>query len=198
MALVNKLEKKNDIQLWELIVEDDKAAFEVLYRRYYSPLMTFALQLQFDEDTAMDCIQDLFFKLFVNKKNVRILPYVKAFLYRSLRNALFDKWKSRRNDTVSEEELVNVPVEDEYMEKLFRHNDEDVLMGQRLMAAYHLLNERQQTALSYRFIQEFSWEEMAVALDMSPHSCMNLVGRSIVKLRMLLAGNGMSEIPQRK
>ena len=33
----------SDAQLWKLIIEKDKVAFEQLYRRYYSPLLAYAL-----------------------------------------------------------------------------------------------------------------------------------------------------------
>ena len=53
----------SDAQLWKLIIEKDKVAFEQLYRRYYSPLLAYALSFCNDEEMAKDCIQDLFVKL---------------------------------------------------------------------------------------------------------------------------------------
>ena len=56
----------SDAQLWILIIEKDKAAFEQLYRRYYSPLLAYALSFRFDDEMSKDCIQDLFVKLFTS------------------------------------------------------------------------------------------------------------------------------------
>ena len=39
----------SDAQLWKLIIEKDKVAFEQLYRRYYSPLLAYALSFCNDE-----------------------------------------------------------------------------------------------------------------------------------------------------
>lgn len=40
----------------------------------------------------------------------------------------------------------------------------------------------------FDFIKEFSWDEMAVSLDINPHSCMNLVARAVAKLQRMVVG----------
>ena len=175
-----------DRQLWELIVKDDKSAFEMLYRRYYSPLLVYALRLGFDEDTAKDCIQDVFVKIYIRRTSYPELTYIKSYLYRALTNALLDKVKSVRSNTSSEDELLGISIEDDGLMELFEKSDADVLQAICLKKAYNQLSNKQKRVIYFHYIQEFSWDEMATVFDMSPHSCMNLLARAITKLRMLI------------
>lgn len=175
-----------DIELWELIINDDKAAFEQLYHRYYTPLLGYALRMQFEEETIKDCIQDLFVKLYTSRHQLPSLRSVKPYLYKSLSNALFDKAKSIRNNTVSTDELMDLSIEDEGLLILFKENDEELHKAHLLKNALKQLSIKQKKALYFRFIQEFTWQEMATLFEMSEHSCMNLVGRSIANLRIFI------------
>ena len=176
-----------DLELWKHITQGDKAAFEKLYRRYYSSLLAYALRMQFDECIIKDCIQDLFLKIYYNRYDLPVLTYIKPYLYRSLTNLLFDKAKSIRNSTVPLDELAELIVEDAGLMALFDKNDYERMQAMRLRNALNQLSTKQKNALYFRFIQEFSWEEMAQMFGMSEHSCMNLVGRAISSLRKLMS-----------
>lgn len=176
----------SDTQLWNLIIEKDKVAFEQLYRRYYSPLLAYAISFHFDEEIAKDCIQDLFVKLFTSD---RLFPieYVRAYLYRSFRNLLLD-----RSDITVENVPLNdsckgeFSMEDVELMRLFEKEDDQLEKSRLLVKAYGQLSDNQRYAVYLYFIKEFSWDEMAVSLNINPHSCMNLVARSVAKLKKII------------
>lgn len=176
-----------DKNLWDLIGKNEKGAFEQLYRRYYSPLLAYAIRLQFDENTAKDCIQDIFVRIYIKRYSLPEITYIKSYLYRCMINALLDKIKSSQNNNrVPEEELLDICIEDAGLMQLFEMNDEDMLMARQLKKAYTQLSCKQKNAIYFYYIQEFSWEEIADIFNMSPHSCMNLVARAVAKLRSLI------------
>lgn len=179
----------SDAQLWKLIIEKDKVAFEQLYRRYYSPLLAYALSFCNDEEMAKDCIQDLFVKLFVSE-TLSSIEYIRAYLYKSLRNLLLDK-SSRAVGSVSLEEnmVADFLVEDVELVRLFEKED-DYLEKSRLIDEMPITSYRQnqRKCIYLYFIKEFSWDEMAVSLDINPHSCMNLVARAVAKLQRMVVG----------
>lgn len=186
MKELNQYSEKADALLWEKMIGGDKVAFEQLYRRYYSPLISYALSLSFDEGFAKDCIQDLFIKIFLSKR-LKPIIYVRAYLYRALRNSLLDRLSLVSDfqvidDVVSDKCLV----EDEDLIRLFSEEDESLKQSKLLVNALNYLSDNQKNAIYLYYIKEFSWDEMAAALDINPHSCMNLVARSIVKLRKLV------------
>ena len=77
-------------------------------------------------------------------------------------------------------------VEDVELENLFIKGDEDLLMSKRLRKAFSLLPSNQKNALYLRFIKDFSWAEIAEALNITSHSAMNLIARALSKLSSLL------------
>lgn len=172
-----------DLELWKKIKQGDKTAFEQLYHRYYSPLLAYAIRLRFDNEVIKDTLQDLFVRIYIKHSELPELSYVKPYLYRSLTNALLDSVKSIRNNAVSLEELVDLSIDDSGFAMLFEKNDADLFKALQLKKGFEQLSSKQKNALYLRFIQEFSWDELARMFEMSPHSCMNLVGRAIAKLR---------------
>ena len=175
-----------DLELWQKIKEDDKAAFEELYHRYYSPLFAYGVRLHFDAETTKDCLQDIFVRMYIKRCDLPELISVKAYLYRSLVNALLDTTKNAQNKTVSLDELEDLSIDDTGFSTLMEKNDVDLRKIQLLKKGFEQLSSRQKNALYLRFIQEFSWDELSQMLEMSSHSCMNLVGRAIAKLRDII------------
>jgi len=176
----------SDTQLWKLIIKKDKIAFEQLYRRYYSPLLAYALSFHLDEETAKDCIQDLFVKIFTSDALFPI-EYVKAYLYKSLRNLLLDKSNAAVKEISIEADLsFDLLIEDVELMKLFEKEDDYLEKSRLLLRAYGQLPDNQKNAVYLYFIKEFTWDEMAVYLNINSHSCMNLVARSVSKLKKIV------------
>ena len=176
-----------DLELWiNTTKNEDKAAFEELYHRYYTPLLSYALRLRFDEETIKDSIQDVFVNIYVKRYTLSVPSSIKSYLYKSLINSLLDKTKSVHNDFISIDALPDVSIEDEGLLKLFKGNDDDWRQACSLKKTLEQLPSKQKNALYFRFIQEFTWEEMSVMFEMSEHSCMNLVGRGVSNVRALL------------
>lgn len=115
-----------------------------------------------------------------------VLISVKPYLYRSLINALLDVAKNAQNKTVSLDELEDLSIDDDGFSMLFEKNDVDLMKIRLLKKGFEQLSSKQKNVLYLRFIQEFSWDELAQIFDMSPHSCMNLVGRAVAKLRDMM------------
>jgi RNA polymerase sigma-70 factor, ECF subfamily len=72
-------------QLFYLIQNDDKNAFEVLFKKLYPRLKDFASKVVKDEDIAKDIVQDVFIKLWEKKKTVETIN-IEAFIFKSVKN----------------------------------------------------------------------------------------------------------------
>lgn len=178
--------EKTDSDLWDLMSQGDIQALEQLYNNHYSFLYSYALTLYRDDELVMDCIHDLFINLFTNKK-LRPVIYVRAYLCRSIKNILIKKINNTViNLTLDEDISCDFPIEDTELTRLFFHNDEDLEKSRLLVKAYNQLPGNQKNAIYLHYIKEFTWDEMAIVLGISSHSCMNLIARSITKLRSLM------------
>jgi RNA polymerase sigma-70 factor, ECF subfamily len=72
-------------QLFEKIQNDNKNAFELLYKKLFPRLKDFAYRVVKDEDIAKDLVQDVFIKLWEKKKEIKLIN-IEAFIFKVLRN----------------------------------------------------------------------------------------------------------------
>jgi RNA polymerase sigma factor (sigma-70 family) len=69
------------------------------YNEYLDTLYSYALHLGFDEQTAMDAIHDVFYKLCTHHSSLNEINNLKSYLFRSLRNRLIDIKRINRENT---------------------------------------------------------------------------------------------------
>lgn len=156
------------------------------YNEYLDCLYDYALHLGFDEQTSMDAIHDIFYKLCVNNSRLDEISNLKFYLFRSLRNRLIDlkRTKSEIPDNFSAEELIcehlpfklNVTVEDELIEK-----EESEEISRRVENVLNRMTQRQREIIYLRYIQECSYEEISKIMQISIAASRNLVSKSLTK-----------------
>lgn len=68
------------------IKNGDRAIFEEVYRLYYTPLCFYSARYVGDIDEAEEIVQNLFFKVWLNRESMDISNSLKSYLYRSVQN----------------------------------------------------------------------------------------------------------------
>lgn len=166
------------------------------YNEYLDSLYSYALYLGFDEESAMDAIHDVFYKLCIQHASLDEIKNLKYYLFRSLRNRLIDHKRTTREFTSSSVPIqhlhsregsdtgnplpfhLNVTVEDELIQK---EDAEEI--RQKVENVLNRLTDRQREVIYLRYIQECSYEEISEIIQISVAASRNLVSKSIVKLR---------------
>ena len=88
-----------ETKLWESFIKGETAAFEEVYRRYYSLLYSYGIRMVGDRELVADTIQNLFVKLILNCRNLHYTDNVKAYCFVLLeincwmRFSLYVLWK---------------------------------------------------------------------------------------------------------
>ncbi|RKD90712.1 RNA polymerase sigma-70 factor [Mangrovibacterium diazotrophicum] len=72
----------------------DFGAFEHLFSHYYQPLCNYAVRFVADIYVAEDVVQDVFEKLWNNRKQLNVKITIKAYLYTAVKNRCLNKIKS--------------------------------------------------------------------------------------------------------
>lgn len=159
-----------------------------IYKEHLDALYAYALHLGFDEQTAMDVIHDLFYKLCTRQTSIDDLGNLRFYLFRSLRNRLIDIRRSQREFAILEVEdqetigelpfHLEVTVEEEMImeeeKEEIRKKIEKVLSG---------LTHRQREIIFLRYFHEYSYEEIAAIMQISVESSRNLLSRTITRLK---------------
>jgi RNA polymerase sigma-19 factor, ECF subfamily len=81
----------------ELLQQGNEDAFKKVFIAFYEPLVNYGFTILQDEALAAEMAQTVFFNLWKNKDELKILSSLKAYLYRSLYNASMDQLRGRKH-----------------------------------------------------------------------------------------------------
>lgn len=175
----------SDEVLWKMMLCKDESALSLLYCRHFDSLYNYGMHLCPDEELVKDCIQNLFLALY-NLRKYSPIRNVTSYLLMSLRNNVIAALKEKERHIGVEGLSFELSISEEELFCFFGYDDREMDRIRKLRQSYDKLNANQRHAIYLRFIKEMSWEEMEEIMGISTHSCMNLVGRAIVKLRHLM------------
>ncbi|MDR2775360.1 MAG: RNA polymerase sigma-70 factor [Tannerella sp.] len=76
----------NDILIFGKIKEGDIKTFEKVFRQYYMPLCIYSSGITGRKEISEEVVQDVFYNIWKERENIRILRSVKNYLYGAVRN----------------------------------------------------------------------------------------------------------------
>lgn len=89
-----KMEEKGinsiDSLFWKIALKDDEIAFRTLFFQFFSPLCVFAHRYIDGWENCEDIVQETFFKIWKNRKNIEINTSSRNFLITSVKNSCID------------------------------------------------------------------------------------------------------------
>ncbi|MDR0332568.1 MAG: sigma-70 family RNA polymerase sigma factor [Dysgonamonadaceae bacterium] len=157
-----------------------------IYKLYVNDLFTYAYYLGFDKETVMDAIHDIFCKLATEEKLLNEVENIKFYLFRALKNKLFDIYNTKKpyiglsaveaNDKIPFD--IDVSIEDKLID-----TENQLLIKKQIEEMLNSLTERQREIIYLRYIQEYSYEEIAKLLNITVHGCRKLVSKALQSLR---------------
>jgi RNA polymerase sigma factor (sigma-70 family) len=173
-----------DASIWSSYREGDELAFRQLYDIYNAGLMKYGFRFTRDQHVIEESIQDLFIKLWQNRKNIGPTPSVKFYLYKSFRRVLARKLEYLP-DTVSYAE------QDDRLQFRFEIGQDEVLMQKerlqelkrKLEAAMSGMTDRQREAIYLKFYEDLSYEEISEMMSITSKATYKLVYRALDHLR---------------
>ena len=159
------------------IAAGDRTVFEALFRLHYRPLCAFAVQYVKDTDKAEDLVQDLFFRLWLDRAKLTITTSLKAYLFASVRNRCLNVVKSAGRVRVLNEEVDEHAVDEE------RSEDEHTERIARVQAAIELLPEERKKVFKLSRYEGLKYHEIATRLGISVKTVENQMGKALKTLR---------------
>jgi RNA polymerase sigma-70 factor (ECF subfamily) len=163
------------------IASGDRAAFEALFRLHYRPLCAFAVGYLKDMDPAEDLVQDLFFRLWLDREKLSITTSLKAYLYTSVRNRCLNALKVGGRVRALNEEV------DDRLQEEERSEDEHMDRIARVQAAIESLPEERRKVFKLSRYEGLKYHEIAERLGISAKTVENQMGKALKTLREDLA-----------
>lgn len=156
-----------------------------IYNRYVDDLHTYALYLGFEKGIIMDAIHDVFCKFAANEKLLQDVSNIKFYLFKSLKNRLYDIYKARKEYAeLSAIDLQETPfnIQVTIEERLIGQEEQQQIKNQ-LAEMLESLTERQREIVYLRYVQEYDYTQISELLNISVHGCRKLLSKAMQNLR---------------
>jgi RNA polymerase sigma-70 factor, ECF subfamily len=154
---VGRADLPNDAELIAAINQGSHAAFETLYRRHRDWTVNLAFRFTGDEALALDVMQETFLYLLRKFPGFELRASLRTFLYPAVRNlSIAARRKAGRCQAADSENeiLANLPAP-----------ETGVALDDDLAAVLENLPAKQREVLLLRFVDGFSLEEIADAME---------------------------------
>jgi RNA polymerase sigma-70 factor (ECF subfamily) len=153
--------EKTDEQLMKLVCRGDRAAFEILYDRYFNKLVWFAQRFIPELQQAEDTVQEVFMKIIEKPQQFDSERKFSSWVYMVTGNACKNMIRDRDNRLRILHETQSAA--DISMEPHHQHDYE--LLQEKIKTAYRELSEKEKNIFVLRFEQELSIREIAEIID---------------------------------
>jgi RNA polymerase sigma factor (sigma-70 family) len=172
------------IILFTKFKKGDDDAYSFFYQYYLNDLYAYGISLGAEKEVVKDTVQDIFLKLYFDEKNFSSIDHLKYFLLRSLKNRLYNIYKSKAVSTTTSisEEVLGFSITTTVLNRIIDEEDR-TMIKQQIDDLLSKLTARQKEAIYLRFMQELEYEEIAEIMEMTTHAARKLISRSLKRLR---------------
>jgi RNA polymerase sigma factor (sigma-70 family) len=172
--------------LWHNFLHGSKEAMSAIFLHFHDDLFRYGIKLSGDKDLVDDCIQDLFFRLWKNRSNLKPVENLRPYLFKSLRNHILDSLELKRADVVIENDFEH-PFDIIYSPEDFLILSQSSEMERlKVIEALNNLSVRQREAIYLRYFEELDFENIARVMDMNIQSVRNILQRGMQSMRELM------------
>src|SRR5690606_19152924 len=113
-----------DAQLFSLVKQGNKKAFDRLYKQYWTLLLDEGVKRLGSREESEEIVQELITYLWVNRENIHLTHSFSTYMYTAIKDRVFNK---NRRSVVEEKYLGEVihsrPPQDETAEEYILYND---------------------------------------------------------------------------
>jgi len=171
--------------LWNQFRSGDLDALEVIYRNHFKALYQRGMTICPSQDLVKDAIQDLFTSLVQQQHTLTSVDNVSFYLFKSLRNKIYDELNSRKKTEVAREAYKN--------EALINLMGEEVITAEgqnqskeQLVLVINQLPERQREIVMLIFFEGRSYEEVSKLMSLTVNSAYKLTWKAVNSLKRSL------------
>lgn len=161
----------NDTELWQLVQQDDRTAYEVLYRRYMRVLYAAIYKWTDNKADAEDLLQEVFLDIWEKRGRITIRHKVFTYLYSTTRFKVFDYLKDKQLSEKLLKTWETLP-EDAVLNTAFAHEQQENA-DNLLSAEIAQLPAQMKQVYLLRFREGKSIGEIADELLVSPYTIKN-------------------------
>lgn len=163
------------------IAHADHQAMRILFDYYYTDLYRYAYYFLGMDDMAKDVVQDVFLKLWKNRKNVPRIIAIESYLRTAIRNTSLDYLKKQRFSEFPEVLLQEIDQHANPLEQLSLQELEACLK-----AALQALPDRCQAIFTQVYLEDRKYKEVAEEMGISINTVKTQLRIALNRIRIAL------------
>lgn len=180
---MNNIEHLSDETLLELLKNEDRTAFNMLYNRYWKKLYNITNKRIKDREAAEEIVQDLFTSLWLNRKKINIHTSFENYLYGSIRYLIIACYQKQANKLKFEENFSKVnTITDNTTEDVILTND----LIQSLNRKVYMLPDKCRSVFELSRKDHKTNKEIAMVMGISEKTVENHMTKALKILRISL------------
>ncbi|MTH17633.1 RNA polymerase sigma-70 factor [Flavobacterium sp. LC2016-01] len=180
MSFPNKFD---DHALIALLKEDNQLAYTEIFEKYSKVLINHAYKILGNQDEANDIVQEVFLTIWNKRHELAITGSLSSYLYKAVKNKILnhiahEKVISRYADSIS------IFIENDYTfaDSNLREKELEAVIAKEIA----LLPEKMREVFLLRKVDELSYEEIALQLNITDKTAKQQVYNSVKILRVKL------------
>lgn len=166
---------------WQIATKDDTEALKKIFFEFYPALCVFAERYINCSETCRDIVQETFFKIWKNRKQIEISSSFRNFLITSVRNACTDYLRREKMTTYMEQKASK---------KFFPASPEDIYtlneLHQKINEALEKLPENSRQAFELHRFQDMTYTQIADEMHISVKTVESYISKALKILRVEL------------
>ena len=186
---------RTDVQLMLDVKAGDEQSFELLLRKYRTPLVNFLYRMVRDSAVAEDLAQEVFLRVYRARKEYAPSAKFTTWMFRIATNLALNSVRDNRHHLLEismdrpvntggdEQPAMEVPDRKPTVEQQLVERTRSAL----ILRAVHALPEKQRAAVLLHKYQELNYDEIAQILECSESALKSLLFRAYETLRVELA-----------
>jgi len=188
-----ELNKLKDEDLLAQLEKDSTEAFEELYIRYKEKLRSFCLFLLKSETVAQDIVQEVFIKIWLNRKQLNTGQSFSYYIYILARNQSFNELRSAKRKELMENMLL---CQQKEMDETDTPDTKLIFDEYQRMLEKAICNLPEQKRKIYQMSREegLSHKEIAEKMGLSPHTVQSHISDSLRFIKAYFVQNADVEL----
>ncbi len=171
-------------QLWQKFKRGDEEAFSRIYHDHYNLLFNYLNKICGNESLSHDCIQDIFLKLWKDRKKLGEVKSIRFYLLASVRRDILRKIKKSRSQDERKNEIAYEQPEIMFSEEeIVIHRENSDEQKRQIAEVLNALPKRQKEAVYLKYYEDLSYEEVAAVMNLNYQSVVNLIYKAFKVLR---------------
>lgn len=171
------------VDVWRRFRLGDRFAFSEIYEEFADVLFAYGTKIINDRELVKDCIQDLFFNIYRYNIKLQQPEYLEFYLFRSLKNDLIRKVKSKKQQSsLSDENVVLLDLK--FLAEQDNHEPEsDELRIEALQKILQTITPQKREMLFLKFSTGLNYAEIGEIVGMKADAVKKQVYRTLDDLR---------------